>query len=213
MREEKYPFTTVQARTSACAKPAWGKAEHESRPSFFSFPLRCLVFLIPALHQPHPLLHPLHSISLSLSPAMWWFSIASVSQVYKLTPCHIPARPNSAHSVCVYCMCVWLKPSMAFTSGQNHIEKKRRNWRKGTEAGHVGGEIGPWTGQQTPLYARGRILSGDFLCVCVCLCWIELCGFGFLNVWQQIHCKTSLYMYYNEPRGGISDFLFMNSAC
>lgn len=93
-------------------------------------------------------------------------------------------------------------------SGQNH---SGRDWRKKTEAGHVGGEIGPWTGQQTPQYARGRIASGDFLCLCVYLCWIELCGFGFLNLWQQIHCKSSLFMYYNEPRGGIFDFPLMHS--
>ncbi len=46
------------------------------------------------------------------------------------------------------------------TAGE--IEEKK------TEAWHVGGEIGPWTlGQQTPQYARGRIASGDFLCLYV----------------------------------------------
>lgn len=165
--------------------------------ALFSFSYSCSPSTTPS--APSSSFH----FSLSLSPAMWWFSIASVSEVYKLTPCHIPARPNSALSVCVY---VCLTKAFYGPSGQNHIGKKRRNWRKGTEAGHVGGEIGPWIGQQTPQYQGGESFLETF-CACVCLCWIELCGFGFLNVWQQIYCKTSLYMYYNEPRGGISDFV------
>lgn len=109
------------------------------------------------------------SLSLFLSPAMWWFSIASVSQVYKLTLCYIPARPNSAHSVCV---CVWLKPSMALMSVQNRtrretegLNKEDWNWACG------------WWDRAADRTADATVRKGEnsvcrlsvHVCVCVCV--------------------------------------------
>jgi len=59
---------------------------------------------------------------------------------------------------------------MALTSGQNHLGKKQRNWRKGTEAGHVGGD---WWDRAVDRTADATVRKGENLVwrlsVCVCV--------------------------------------------